>query len=154
MNFSGPLEDRIAIRELLETFADATAREDVELLATCWVDDSVWVTPQGREEGKESIVASWEKYTEAYRRGTGVIYRATFYQPAAIRIDGDTATGTTYFSVVTFTDQGVAPNVFAGAYAEEYAKVDGRWRFRSRQYQPIDKLRVKKEHETTSGPWM
>jgi uncharacterized protein (TIGR02246 family) len=147
MNFTGPLEDRIAIRELLETFADALAREDVDLLATCWMDESVWVTPQGKEEGKEAIVASWARYTEAYRRGTGVVYRATFYQPATINIDGEQATGTTYFSVVTFTDQGVAPNVFAGAYAEEYQKVAGKWHFKSRQYQAIDKLRVKKEHE-------
>jgi uncharacterized protein (TIGR02246 family) len=146
MNFSGPLEDRIAIRELLETFADALTREDAELLSTCWVEDSVWVTPQGRHEGKADIVKKWADYTEAYRRGTGVVYRATFYQPATILVEGDSATGITYFSVITFTDQGSAPNVFAGSYFEIYSKVQGQWLFRSREYHSIDKLRVKRDH--------
>jgi uncharacterized protein (TIGR02246 family) len=146
MNFGGVLDDKIAIRELLETFADALNREDSNLLSTCWTDDGVWVTPQGRHEGKSEIVTNWANYTEAYRRGTGVVYRATFYQPATIRIDGDAATGLTYFSVITFTDQGSAPHVFAGSYAEAYAKVQGKWLFRSREYTPIDKLRVKREY--------
>lgn len=146
MNFSGGLEDRIAIRELLETFADALNREDSALLSTCWTDDSVWVTPQGRHEGKNEIVTNWANYTEGYRRGTGVIYRATFYQPATIRVDGETASGITYFSVITFTDQGSAPHVFAGSYVEAYVKTQGKWLFRSREYTPIDKLRVKREY--------
>jgi uncharacterized protein (TIGR02246 family) len=147
MNFNGPLEDRIAIRELLETFADALNREDADLLSTCWIDESVWVTPQGRHEGKTEIVTNWANYTEAYRRGTGVVYRATFYQPATIRIEGDEATGVTYFSVITFTDQGSAPHVFAGSYFEEYAKAQGRWLFKSREYHPIDKLRVERQYD-------
>lgn len=142
MNFSGTLEDKIAIRELLETFADALNREDRALLTTCWVQDSVWITPQGRHEGRDDIVQSWANYTTAYRRGTGVVYRATFYQPATIRVEGEAAAGITYFSVITFTDQGSAPHVFAGAYAEEYVRTQGKWLFKNREYRPIDKLRV------------
>ena len=39
MAFTGPLEDRIAIRELLETYADAVCRVDAEAWGSTWAED-------------------------------------------------------------------------------------------------------------------
>ena len=38
MPFSGPVEDRLAIRELLETYADAVTRQDAEAWGSTWAE--------------------------------------------------------------------------------------------------------------------
>ena len=45
MAFSGPLEDRIAIRELLETYANAACRVDAEAWGSTWAEDGLREMP-------------------------------------------------------------------------------------------------------------
>jgi hypothetical protein len=40
MTFTGPLEDRMTIREPLKTHADAVCRSDDERWGSAWADDS------------------------------------------------------------------------------------------------------------------
>ena len=42
---SGPLEDRIAIRELVESYNDAVMRFDGDAWADNWRDDATWHLP-------------------------------------------------------------------------------------------------------------
>ena len=61
MAFSGPLEDRVAIRELMDTYADAICRVDPDDYAACWADEgAVWSIPWypqiGTIEGKDKIL--------------------------------------------------------------------------------------------------
>lgn len=44
MPFTGPAEDKLAIRELYDTYGDASCRGDVETFLTCWADDGRWNT--------------------------------------------------------------------------------------------------------------
>ena len=61
MAFTGPLEDRIAIRELLETYADAVCHVDAEGWGATWAEDGTWEMPDypqfGRVSGRQNIVA-------------------------------------------------------------------------------------------------
>lgn len=143
MNFSGPCEDRLAIRDLLDTFADAHTREDRELWASCWADDAVWVTTQGEHRGKEQILAAWLSWNDAYHRARSILFRVTFNQAASIQIDGDSATGRSYFSVATFSQETDGPVHFYGMYRDRYAKSDGRWLFKSRAYDSIASIHSK-----------
>lgn len=141
MNFNGSCEDRLAIRDLLDTFADAQTREDEELWASCWVDDAVWVTTQGEHRGKDKILAAWLAWNEAYHRARGLC-RVTLNQAASIRVEGERASGRSYFSVATFSEDTDGPHLFYGMYRDEFLKQGGIWRFQRRVYESIAKLRT------------
>ena len=52
---SGPVEDRLAIRELVESYNDAVMRFDGDAWAENWRDDATWSLPgAGPIAGKES----------------------------------------------------------------------------------------------------
>jgi hypothetical protein len=137
MNFSGPCEDRLAIRDLLDTFADAQTREDRDLWESCWADDGIWVTTQGEHRGKDNILAAWLTWNDAYHRARGILCRVTVNQPAAIVVTGDRALGRSYFSVATFSQETDGPHLFYGMYRDEFVKHDGRWLFKVRIYDSI-----------------
>ncbi|MEY3645573.1 MAG: hypothetical protein RL127_281, partial [Bacteroidota bacterium] len=58
-NYAGPLEDRIAVRELYESYADATTRRDAPLWVSCWSSQSKWQPSDELYEGRDAIVARW-----------------------------------------------------------------------------------------------
>lgn len=70
MPFTGPAEDRLAIRELLEAYADAVCRSDAEDWGATWADDAEWSLPDypeiGTTKGKAAIVAMWTEAMKAY----------------------------------------------------------------------------------------
>ncbi len=125
MAFTGPLEDRIAIRELIDAYADATMLRDAQAWAALWADDARWQLPDfpqyGDTVGKEAIVALW---TRAVADHPGLVYVAT---PGAIEIDGDRATVRLYTSEVYATADGSAAIRRRGRYDDALVKRDGRW---------------------------
>ena len=42
MPFTGPLEDRIAIREMYDSYADGANRMDRAMWLSVWANDAVW----------------------------------------------------------------------------------------------------------------
>ena len=88
--FTGPLEDRIAIRELTDSYADTAFRSDREGWLACWTDDCVWVTPFGEVRGKAGLTEQWGQIGTMF----GVI--GFFPLLAAVAIDGDRATARSY----------------------------------------------------------
>ncbi len=51
MPFTGPAEDRLAIRELLEAYADAVNRCDAVGWGATWAEDAEWSLPDYPEIG-------------------------------------------------------------------------------------------------------
>ncbi|PEQ14436.1 DUF4440 domain-containing protein [Novosphingobium sp. PC22D] len=133
MTYSGPIEDRIAIRELLETYADAVTRRDPDAWGATWADDGEWSLPDypelGTTRGREAIVAMW---VEAMKSYPGIMFEAW---PGSIEVDGDRATLRSYTAEVydqdgtTFRDRGL--------YEDTCVKVGGRWLFKSRSFRNI-----------------
>ena len=126
-----PLEDRIAIRELLETYADAVSRVDAEQWAGCWADqDATWSIPFypeiGTVIGKDKIVAMW---VEAMKTFAGDVF---LMFPGSMRIEGDIA----YCTAWTTEAYEVGGIVLRdrGWYDDTLVKVDGRWYFRNRTF--------------------
>lgn len=138
MPFTGPLEDRILIRELIETYAHGVMTKDAELWAATWADDAYWALPEwpdlGGFTGKAAIVAGWIESMKAYgldQCTKPMVYVAT---PGSITVDGDRAAAVSYTSEI-FDDPATGETKrVRGRYADTLARIDGRWLFTRREY--------------------
>ena len=105
MPFSGPIEDRLAIRELLDIYADAVNQRDTELWASTWAEESSWKLPviPGMENvsGKENIINAWQTGMSMFP----FIFMA--FNVGGIEVTGDTAKVRSYASEVGTTLEGV-----------------------------------------------
>lgn len=126
---TGPLEDRLAIRELIETFAVGTIRIDPEYWGTTWAEEASWKVPSMSEPvtGKSNIVSAFAEKL-AY---VDFISMSAF--PTELDVDGDRARGQVYCQELIFPKTGGRRTV-AGRFDDEYVKRDGRWYFLSRNY--------------------
>jgi len=140
--FTGPFADRLAIRELIEVYADAVIRRDADLWASVWAEDAWWALPDypGLEgfRGRDAIRAGWLQGMDAYAPPTdrlpGMIYIAT---PGAIEVEGDRATARVWTSEI-FRDPASGAEIrVRGRYDDELARIDGAWAFTTRVYRQI-----------------
>jgi len=133
MVFTGPAEDRLAIRELLETYADAVTRCDAAAWGATWAEDAEWSLPDypeiGTTSGRAAIVAMW---VEAMKHYPGIIFQAW---PGSIEIDGDRATVVSYTSEVY--DQDGVTKRDRGVYHDMCVKENGQWLFQHRTFKNI-----------------
>ena len=121
MAFEGPVEDRLAIRELIDAYADAVILQDAVAWGATWAEDGVWSLPDypemGDVHGREAIVTTWKAAMENY---PGIVFVAN---PGSILVDGDRAIVRSYTSEVY--DMGGA------------TKRDGKWLFQKRVFKTI-----------------
>lgn len=127
MPFEGPIEDRLAIRERIEAYADAVFRRDADSWIANWAEDAVWSLPGFEVSGRDNIRAAWLQAMSAFPLA------AFFASPGAIRVEGRTAQARVYTQeVLTLADGGLRRIV--GAYEDDLVKVDGAWLFSRRDY--------------------
>lgn len=133
MTFTGPFEDRLAIRELLETYADAVTRRDADAWGATWTEDADWSLPDypeiGTTTGRDAIVAMWIEAMKAY---PGIMFEAW---PGAIAVDGERAVMRSYTSEI-YDQDGVTMRD-RGVYEDVCVKTEGRWLFKSRTFRNI-----------------
>ena len=128
--FKGPLEDRIAIRELHETYADAVVRASAEDWGKVWTQDARWELMGTAVEGREAIVALWSQ-------AMGGFDAISFHcMPSAIIIEGDRATGRCQVRELLKANYGTTRAV-GGLYEDEMVRVDGRWLYAKRVYRIV-----------------
>lgn len=131
MPFSGPTEDRLAIRELVDIYADAVTRNDSAAWISTWAEDGEWSVPDNfggtmTARGRDSILKLW---TQAMTQFAGVVFQAW---PGAIIVEGSRATMRSY-THETYMDQG-GPTVLHGAYEDICIRQQGRWLFHRRAF--------------------
>jgi len=125
MPFGGPMADRLAIRELIETYSDAVCRRDMVAWGATWTDDAVWGSRDGALSGREAIVARCAKVLD----GLGYIqFRAL---PGAIEVQGDTAQARTYVHTTRTTASGEL-QIFEATYLDTLRRTPDGWRFSGR----------------------
>lgn len=128
--FKGPLEDRIAIRELHETYADAVVRADAEDWGKVWTEDAQWTLMGTTVDGREAIVALW-------KQAMGGLDAVSFQCiPSATVIDGDRATGRCQTQEYMRIKDGTT-RAIGGLYEDEMIKRDGAWRYTKRVFRII-----------------
>lgn len=127
--FTGPVEDRLAIRELHDRYSDAVCRVDAGDWGDCWAEDAVWEFMGMTIEGKPAIVELW---TGAMAGFDAVSFIAV---PAAIEIDGDRATGRCQTHEI-LVEKGRS-RIAGGLYEDAFVKWDGRWLYAKRNFRVI-----------------
>lgn len=125
---SGPIEDRLAIRELVESYNDAVMRFDADDWAANWTDDATWVLPgAGELTGKATFVPVWQAAMANFE------FVGFFASAGPIHVDGDQASGIWYQQEFLHQKDGVKRTV-TGRYQDAYVRADGRWFFARRDY--------------------
>ena len=128
MTFEGPLDDRVAIQELVASYGDAVSRHDIEDWGALWTADAVWRHPElGDLSGRSAIIASC---ADAMKRYPLLVFTVML---GAVRVQGDKAEGRAFTSELVTNADGVTYRV-TGRYDDLYAKCDGRWLFAQRTF--------------------
>ena len=130
MGFEGPLEDRLAIRELIDRYSDAVSRFDLEVWDDLWTDDGEWQLMGNHLRGKEAIAGFWGAVLNSL---DSVIFQA---QPVAVAIDGDQASGRVLV-METLKPKDGERRAIHGHYDDTYVKEAGVWRFRMRRHRVL-----------------
>lgn len=126
MRFSGAEADRIAIRELHATYADAASRQDKQQWLDCFTDEGVWETSMGPFSGKAALAARWD---ELFATMDAMLYVSV---TGSVHVDGDRASATDHVREVARI--GGAVMKFAARYDDDCVRIDGEWKFARRRY--------------------
>lgn len=128
--FSGPIEDRLAIRELAEVYGDGVVRNDAETWSTVWAEDARWDFMGTVVEGREAIVALWQQAMSGLE--------AVSFQclPAAIEVTGETASARVQTQEVLKFKDG-STRLVGGLYTDTLVKRDTRWLYSSRSFRIV-----------------
>jgi ketosteroid isomerase-like protein len=125
---SGPMEDRLAIRELVESYNDAVMRFDGDAWAANWRDDGTWCLPgAGDVTGKDKFYPMWQNAM------SGFSFVGFFASAGPIVVEGNRAHATWYQQEFLHQKDGVRRTI-TGRYEDDYVKDGGRWYFQRRVY--------------------
>jgi ketosteroid isomerase-like protein len=127
MAYTGPVEDRELIRELLTGYADAVTRQDLDAYLACWDEDGRRSGPGGDCRGKAELRSQWLSLFEAIEQ------MAFFTQAGAIEVDADRAAVRSHCLESIRLKDGSRRQV-VGEYTDTVRRVDGRWLFAERSY--------------------
>ena len=146
MAFTGSLEDRLEIRELMNTHAHGVMSQDPEIWGSIWAEDASWELPEypdlGVFHGKETIVANWIESMKVYGTSNMEKPMVYFMEPGAMEVDGDTATSEGYTHEVDEDPMNNGQLVRGtGRYDDRLEKRDGKWLFTHRAYRIIHEER-------------
>ncbi len=127
MAFSGPMEDRLAIREHYDAYSDATSRGDKAGWLACFATDARWKTHYFELQGEDAISATYDGIM-------GDVTDTTFFiQLGSIEVDGDTAkVRNQQFESLLYANGSTYDLV--GEYHDELIRKDGRWLFKEKIY--------------------
>lgn len=138
MAFTGPLEDRLAIRELMNTHAHGVMTKDPEIWGSIWADDAFWELLEypdlGGFDGKKAIVGAWVESMKVYGLDDLAKPMVYFMEPGAIEIDGNRASAVAYTHEVYQHPESKKIVRGTGRYDDVLEKRDGQWLFVRRAY--------------------
>ena len=128
MAFSGSSEDKTLIRELFDSYTDASCRMDRTDWLACWTDDAGWWTHYFDVSGKEAIAATWDSLM------ANVETTSFLGQVGSIEIAGDRAVARSYALERLVFKGGAGNHRLTGRYEDILRKDNGIWRFAHRTY--------------------
>ncbi len=130
MTFTGPMADRLAIRELLDDYCDCVNRNDAAGWSLNWAEDASWSLPDypayGTIKGRDAIVAAWVAMMAEY---PGIVFISTM---GTIKIDKDKAEVRSYTSDVHTRDGVTQRN--RGRYDDIMIRRNDRWLIAQRTF--------------------
>lgn len=127
MPFTGPVEDRLAIRELYGTYADASWRGDREQWLACFAPDGRWSSHLFDAAGHDALRETWDSLWKDWD-AVGFLGEI-----GSIEVLGDDAAARSYAREVVKTKAGTVFKL-CGYYDDALVRVEGDWKFVSRAY--------------------
>lgn len=127
MSFEGPIEDRLAIRELVDAYGDAVCQRDADAWVGTWMPEGVWLLRGKTITGHAQLRGAWLTAMAAYQ------FVSFAGRPGAIRVDGDTATLRVQTSEWLVPVAG-RPRLQLGTYQDQLVKIRGDWLFAQRSF--------------------
>lgn len=128
--FSGPIEDRLEIRELHETYGLGVVKNDAEIWGSVWADDAHWDFMGMEVDGRAAIVELWQQPMSTLE---AVSFQCV---PASIEVDGNSATSVVQTQeVLKFKDGNT--RMIGGLYTDRLVKRNGRWVYASRAFRIV-----------------
>lgn len=135
MAFTGPIEDRLAIRDLYDSYADGANRGDRAAWLACWSDDAVWWTHYFEMKGRDAIGGQYDQLMANVKQ---TIFTT---QICAIEVSGNTATARAVCSERLLQTTG-GEYQLTGRYEDELERRDGQWIFVRRTYHVMHEAMV------------
>lgn len=127
MPFTGPAEDRLAIRELFGTYADASWRGDKALWLTTFADDGRWTSHLFDAAGHDALGETWDGL---WKDWASVAFLSEI---GSIEVSGNSASVHSYAREVVQTHAGAIFKL-CGRYEDSLVRQDGQWKFARRNY--------------------
>lgn len=128
--FKGPIEDRVAISELHQTYADAVVRIDADDWGKVWTEDAHWSLMGMEKNGRDEIVEFWKQAMSG-------LDAVSFHCIASMTVvDGDTATGRCQTQEIMKIKDGTTRMV-GGLYEDKMVKQNGQWLYASRVFRIV-----------------
>jgi len=122
--------DELAVRALIERYADAVNRRDAADFAALWTEDGVWEV-FGREiAGRDAVVGAWR----AAMGGFSFVFPTV--HAGVIEVEGDTARGRWSVSEQLVDARG-EPGLLLALYHDVYRREAGGWRIARRRLEPL-----------------
>lgn len=122
--------DELAIRGLIERYADAVNRGDAADWAALWSDDGVWELFGRRIAGRQAVASAFE----GAMGGFAFVFHLV--HSAVIDVDGDAARGRWTISE-QLVDASGRPGMLLALYHDEYRRDRGEWRIARRRLEPL-----------------
>jgi ketosteroid isomerase-like protein len=128
---TGPIEDRLAIRELVESHDDAVMRMDADAWGENWAEDATWVVRGDATVGRAQIVQDWTK------RMSVVTFVEFFSSAGPILVSGNLGRATWHIRERVYRECGLKRES-SGRYEDQYIRIGERWYFKSREFIGLD----------------
>jgi uncharacterized protein (TIGR02246 family) len=125
-------EDELAIRALIERYADAVNRRDVEDWAGLWTEDGVWEVFGHAISGRDAVVAAWRAAME----GFSLVFHVAHSAVVEVRAGEGSAQGRWTVSEQLVDADGRA-SVLLALYHDVYRREGDGWRIVRRRLQPL-----------------
>lgn len=127
---TGTVADRLAIRELIESYNAAVIEKDATKWIANWVEDGIWNLGGGNIEGKDRILESWLTIMAPYE------HASVFAQPIFIQVKGDG--GTAHWHTNERLKLYSGDEMLAvGRYKDRYVRTNGVWKIKQRDYSVV-----------------
>jgi ketosteroid isomerase-like protein len=122
-----PIEDELALKNLMSRYADAVNRVDAETWISTWAEDAIWNLLGNPVSGKDNILALWKQMMSSFE------FALMLPSSCLFEVSDDTASGHWYLHEYTRDPEGNASTVLS-RYLDTYVKQDGQWLYKSRDY--------------------
>jgi len=132
------IPDAVAITNLLYRYAELIDAGDYEGIGA-HLAHAVITTDGGGPEvhGAEAVAGMYHHTTRKYENGTPLTKHVITNPIVEVAPDGLTGTCRSYYTVFQKVEGTPLQPIIAGHYRDEFAKVDGEWRF-TRRHMGID----------------